>query len=255
VSIYLGQHLRLSQKQAAIKILYAPHLSQEEVEAFRREADTIAALSHPHIVTIHDFDVEQGMPFLVMDYYPDGTLRQRHSKGIPLAVPIVVSYVQQVAQALQYAHDHRVIHRDVKSANMLISKRGEVVLSDFGVAAVAQGTKSIPTQPLAGTAPYIAPEQIEERPRRESDQYALAIVVYEWLTGLLPFTATASEIMIKHLSADPPLHCHQIPNMRPAIEQAIRKALAAMRISCAISAKPTSRLRHWVSAKCLRGRI
>jgi len=224
-SVYLGQHIRLQQKQAAIKLLHA-HLSPEDIEAFRQEADTIAALSHPNIVNILDFDIEQGVPFLVMDYYPDGTLRKRHPKGERIALSIVVSYIQQVAEALQHAHDQRVIHRDVKPANMLIDRQGKIVLSDFGIAAIAHSTTSQIMQNFAGTAPYMAPEQIKQRPRRESDQYALAIVIYEWLAGELPFIGTPEEIAIKHLTIEPPSLNQKLPDLPPLLEQVIFKALA-----------------------------
>jgi eukaryotic-like serine/threonine-protein kinase len=117
-------------------------LSEKEIEAFQREAEVIATLDHLHIVRIYDFDVQQGIPFLVMDYLPNGTLRQQYPKGERVLLPRVISYVKQVAEALQHAHDLRLIHRDVKPENMLLGRRNEVVLSDFGIAAIAHGTSS-----------------------------------------------------------------------------------------------------------------
>jgi len=147
--VYLGYHLRL-QRQAAIKVLLAS-LSEQEVEPFEQEARVIAALDHPNIVRILDFDVQNGIPFLVMDYLPHGTLRQRCAQGECVPLPTVVSQVKQVAEALQYAHDQRLIHRDVKPENMLIGRRGEVVLSDFGIAAIAHSTSSMTAQASVGT--------------------------------------------------------------------------------------------------------
>src|SRR5260221_2047874 len=158
-SVYLGQHLRLQQKFAAIKILHA-RVSEQDIDAFQQEANTIATLQHPHIVNVLDFDVQQGIPFLVMEYYPGGSLRQRHPRGERVPLPTVISYVKQVAEALQYAHAQRLIHRDVKAANMLIGPKREIVLSDFGIATIAHSTSSIGTHNFAGTAPYMAPEQI-----------------------------------------------------------------------------------------------
>jgi serine/threonine protein kinase len=184
-SVYLGQHRLLEQQQAAIKILHASVITQPDIDAFRKEADTIAALKHLHIVRLLDFDIVHNTPFLVMDYYPAGSLRDRHPRGTPISLAQIIAYVHQVADALQYAHDHRVIHRDVKSANMLLNPHGDVVLSDFGIAAGAHSTSSLLTQDIAGTVYYMAPEQIQRQPRCESDQYALAVGVYEWLAGEL----------------------------------------------------------------------
>jgi serine/threonine protein kinase len=223
-SVYLGQHLRLQQRYAAIKILHTS-VSEQDIQAFQREANTIAALQHPHIVNVLDFDIQQGVPFLVMEYYPDGSLRNQHPRGERVLLPTVVSYVKQFAEALQHAHDHGLIHRDVKAANMLIGRRGEIVLSDFGIVAIAHSTSSIGTQDFAGTAPYMAPEQILQHPRRESDQYALAVVVYEWLCGELPFIGTPQEIALKHLTAEPPSLCEIRPDLSPLLEQVVFKAL------------------------------
>src|SRR5436305_6174901 len=134
--VYLGQHVRLNQ-QAAIKVLHA-HLSGIETEHFQQEAETIATLVHPGIVRVFDYDVQEGVPFLVMDYAPNGTLRRRYPTGSRLPLATIVLYVKQVALALQYAHDHQVIHRDVKPENMLLDRRNTVLLSDFGIALLAQ---------------------------------------------------------------------------------------------------------------------
>src|SRR5712692_505379 len=101
--VYLGQHVRLDL-QAAIKVLHT-HLTEQEAAHFQQEAETIAKLTHPSIVRIFDFDVQEGVPFLVMDYAPNGSLRQRHPKGSTLPLPQIVSYVKQGAAALQYAHE------------------------------------------------------------------------------------------------------------------------------------------------------
>ncbi len=110
--VYLGEHLRLNMF-AAIKILHT-HLSEKGAGDFQREAQVIAELVHPHIVRVLDFDVKEGIPFLVLDYAPNGSLRQRHPHGTRLALNQVVHSVKHVASALQYAHDRKIIHRDVK---------------------------------------------------------------------------------------------------------------------------------------------
>jgi eukaryotic-like serine/threonine-protein kinase len=222
--VYLGYHLRL-RRQAAIKVLHA-YLSEKEIDAFQQEAQIIAGLEHPYIVRVLDFDVQNGVPFLVMDYLPNGTLRLRHDRGEQVPLPTVVSYVKQVAEALHYAHERRLIHRDVKPGNMLIGRRNEVVLSDFGIAAIAHSTSSMTAQASAGTIPYMAPEQIQEHPRAASDQYALGIVVYEWLSGELPFNGSFTEIFAKHLMTPPPPLRHKVPVLSAEVEQVVLTALA-----------------------------
>src|SRR6266849_8757999 len=131
-SVYLVEHLYL-KSQAALKVRHTV-LTEEEQTVFLQEAQTLVLLTHPHIVRVLDFAVEDGTPFLVMEYAPQGTLRQRHLKDTRLPPETIVHYVQQVASALQFAHDQRLIHRDVKPENMLLSSRDEVLLSDFGLA-------------------------------------------------------------------------------------------------------------------------
>src|SRR5947199_931141 len=168
--VYLGQHVRLNQ-QAAIKVLHA-HLTAQEAEHFQQEAQTIASLVHPGIVRVFDYDVQDGVPFLVIDYAPNGTLRRLYTKGSLIPLPVIISLVKQVADALQYAHEQKFIHRDVKPENMLVGRREEVLLSDFGLAAWAHSTASLSTQGIVGTIAYMAPEQIQGHPRAASDQYA-----------------------------------------------------------------------------------
>ncbi len=222
--VYLGRHLRL-QRQASIKVLHT-YLSEREIKDFQREAQIIAALDHPNIVRVLDFDVQRGVPFLVMDYLPNGTLRQRHERGQRLPLATVVSYVKSVADALQYAHNLRLIHRDVKPENMLIGRHNEVILSDFGIAAIAHNTSSMTAQSSVGTIPYMAPEQIQAQARAASDQYSLGIVVYEWLCGERPFEGSYTEIFAKHLMTPPPSLRQKIPKLPAEVEQVVLKALA-----------------------------
>ena len=222
--VYLGQHVRLTL-QAAIKVLHT-HLTDQEAEHFYQEAETIAKLMHPTIVRILDYDVQDGVPFLVMDYAPGGSLRRRHPKGSTLPLPQIVSYVKQVAAALQYAHERKFIHRDVKPENMLMGRQEEVLLSDFGLAALAHSSASLSAQEAVGTLPYMAPEQIEGHPRAASDQYALGVVVYEWLCGVRPFEGSMSEVMVQHLSIAPPPLRERVPTISAEIEQVVLRVLA-----------------------------
>src|SRR5712691_3461715 len=160
--VYLGEHIYL-KTPAAIKLLQT-RLAQDDMQSFLTEARSIANLVHPNIVRVLEFGVEGETPFLVMDYAPNGTLRQRHPRGTPLPLAAILSYVKQVADALQYAHDEKFIHRDIKPENMLLGRRNEVLLSDFGIALIAQSSRYQHTYDVAGTVAYMAPEQIQGKP-------------------------------------------------------------------------------------------
>ena len=222
--VYLGEHIHLGT-YAAIKVLHT-QLASEDTEHFRTEARNLARLVHPNIVRVLEFGIEGKTPFLVMDYALDGTLRQLHPKGTILPITTIVSYVRQVADALQYAHDKKLIHRDIKPENMLLGQRGEVLLSDFGIALVAQSSRYQSTQEVAGTMAYMAPEQIQGKPRPASDQYSLGIVVYEWLCGERPFHGSFTEIVGQHLAVPPPPIRERVPAIPPDVEQVVTMALA-----------------------------
>ncbi|HKF36419.1 MAG TPA: protein kinase, partial [Ktedonobacteraceae bacterium] len=222
--VYLGEHIYL-HTQAAIKVLYG-QLANHDTAGFLTEARTIARLRHPHIVQVLDFGVEDTTPFLVMDYAPGGTLRKLHPKGTPLPLDAVVIYVRQVAEALQFAHQEQLIHRDVKPENMLLGHNDEVLLSDFGIAIMAQSSHQQEAQGTAGTVAYMAPEQLQGKPRPASDQYALGIVVFEWLCGDHPFHGTLAELYSQHLFVPPPPLREKVPAIPRAVEYVVLKALA-----------------------------
>src|SRR6266853_2934352 len=211
--VYLGQHLHLDTL-AAIKVLHSL-LNSDILEYFLNEARTIAHLRHPHIIQVLDFGVEDTTPFLVMEYAPGGNLRQRHPKGTLLPLDTVLTYVMQVAQALQYAHQEKLIHRDIKPENMLLGYDNELLLSDFGLAIIAPSSRQEQAEDSAGTMAYMSPEQLQGKPRPASDQYALGVVVYEWVCGNRPFRGSLAEIAAKHTSAPPPLLCERVPNLPP----------------------------------------
>ncbi|HEY7350726.1 MAG TPA: protein kinase [Ktedonobacterales bacterium] len=221
--VYLGEQIFLKTR-AAIKVVDSP-LEDQKIEQFRFEAGAIAHLDHPHIVRLMDFGVENTIPYLVMDYAPNGTLRQRHPQGMPIPLAVVVRYVQQVAAALDYAHQHRIIHRDIKPENLLLSRKNEVLLSDFGIAVVAHRTNSMTTQDEVGTISYIAPEQLRRKPRPASDQYALAVVVYEWLTGNVPFQGSLIEVAMQHMEVPPPPLHEPGSSISAEVERVVLKAL------------------------------
>ena len=222
--VYLGEHIYLNTL-AAIKVLNA-RLTADEITQFRNEARTIARLEHPHIVRVLDFDVEDRLPFLVMSYAPNGTLRQRHPKGTRLAAGEVLPYIKQVADALQYAHNDKLIHRDVKPENMLLDRNNQIMLSDFGLAMASYSSSQESPHDVSGTIAYMAPEQTRGKPRPASDQYALGIVAYEWLCGTRPFNGSYQEIAVQQVLNPPQaLHEHE-PTISPALETVVLKALA-----------------------------
>jgi WD40 repeat protein len=224
-NVYLGKHVRDSSL-AAVKILRARLVESQELKEFINEARTIR-LVHPHIVRLLDFGIgANDIPYLVMEYAPNGTLRHRHPRYKRVPLTTVKGYVSDIASALQYAHDQHLIHRDVKPENMLIGPQQEIWLSDFGLVAIAQSTHSFDEQRGAsGTLPYMAPEQIQGRPRPASDQYALGIVIYEWLSGQRPFGGTTAELITQHTAAPPPLLRARVPNLPGEVEQVIFTAL------------------------------
>lgn len=221
--VYLAEHVYL-KTQAAIKVLQT-RVVNKDLEDFLSEARTIAGLAHPHIVRIIDFGVEDGTPFLVMEYAAHGTLRDRHPKGTTLATAQIVFYVNQAAMALQYAHDKKLIHRDIKPENMLLGSNDEMLLSDFGIALAAQSSRFQSTKEIIGTAVYMAPEQFQGKPRPASDQYALGIVVYEWLCGDRPFHGSFTELYSQHMFVPPPPLREKIPTIHPDVEQVVLTAL------------------------------
>jgi serine/threonine protein kinase len=222
--VYVGEHIHL-KTPCAVKVLHTL-LSGENIEKFRNEARLVAHLEHPNILKVRDFDLENGVPFLVMDYAPNGSLRQRHPSSQRLPLSTLVSYVQQIADALQYAHDQRVIHRDIKPENLLLGRRNDILLSDFGIAVVAETTSQQHSQTLAGTPAYSAPEQLLGKPQVASDQYALGVVIYEWLCGELPFQGKPIEVAYQHAQAPVPPLSSKVPNLPTAVEQVVLKALA-----------------------------
>lgn len=224
-SVYLGEHRQYGTR-AAIKILHAV-LEDDEAEKFLAQAQITAHLDHPHVVRLLDYGIENAIPYLAMQYVPNGSLRQLHPRGSQLPITTVVVYVKQVAAALQYIHDQGLIHCDVKPHNMLLNSRHEVMLSDFGIAVISQrgGYRRESVSDFEGTILYAAPEQIRSRPRVASDQYALGVVVYEWLTGTWPFRGSIDEIASQHVLNTPPPLREKVPAITPAVEQVVLRAL------------------------------
>src|SRR5215472_15364729 len=127
---------------------------------------------------------------------------------------------------MKHAHEEGIVHRDIKPENMLVGEQQQLLLADFGIASIAYTTPSLVVQDQAGTIPYMAPEQLQGRPRPASDQYALGIVVYEWICGTRPFHGTFAEIYSQHLSATPPSLRKRVPTLPSVVENVVMTALA-----------------------------
>jgi serine/threonine-protein kinase len=211
--VYLAQHPRLPRRDA-LKVLSAAVCSESEYrQRFNREADIAATLWHPHIVEVHDRGDVEGQLWISMDYV-EGTdagrlLAERYPDGMP--PDEVVRIVAAVADALDYAHEKGLLHRDVKPANILMANPGtaaeRIMLADFGIARwVGEPSSLTGTNITVGTVAYAAPEQLKgEDIDGRADQYALAATAFQLLTGTPPFQHSNPAVVIsKHLTADPP---------------------------------------------------
>jgi serine/threonine protein kinase len=223
--VYLGQHVQIDTQQAAIKVLY---LTGVDPHKFRQEAQTITSLKHPNIIRLFDFS-DQQMPYLVMDYAPNGSLGTRHAAGEKVPLVTVVRYVTQIANALQYAHGMHIIHRDIKPDNVLLGSHSELLLSDFGIAVLSKTGRATVNAPggMAGTPYYMAPEMFRGKPDKASDQYALAVMVYQWLSGTLPFSeGDFIQLGYQHAHESVPPLCERAPLVSGEAEAVVMKALA-----------------------------
>jgi eukaryotic-like serine/threonine-protein kinase len=222
--VYLGEHLYLNTP-VAIKVLRTKQDSFILAD-FLSEARHISHLVHPHIIRVFDFGLEEDAPFLVMDYAPSGNLRQLYPPGTVVPLSTIVSYVMALASALQCAHDQHLVHRDLKPENVLLGPKHEVLLSDFGLALLTSDREPLQVKERFGTMSYMAPELILGQPLPASDQYALAVMVYQLLCGHLPFRGLTAHISNQHLYAPPPPLCEKHAGIPRAVEQIVFKALS-----------------------------
>jgi serine/threonine protein kinase len=204
--VYRAYHPQLD-RYVAIKVLHSDLVEDAGfLSRFRREAQALAALRHPHIVQVYDFDVQDGIYYMVMELLEGDTLKTRlhdyRSRGAKMPLGEVARIVLDVLDGLAYAHSVGVVHRDIKPANILLTREGEAVLADFGIAHILGSTRHTASGALMGTLSYIAPEQgLEGQSDERSDLYSLGIVFYEMLTEHTPFDAdTPLAILMKHLN-------------------------------------------------------
>ncbi|MEP7136456.1 MAG: serine/threonine-protein kinase [Chloroflexota bacterium] len=218
-------------RNVAVKVLPGQlATSKEFTERFQQEARIIARLEHAHILPVFDYGESEGISYFVMRYLEAGTLKEKMEANRPLPLPEIDRLFSQLADALSYAHSQGVIHRDLKPANALIDSRGNLFLTDFGIAKILESASPRLTQTdaIMGTPAYISPEQAQaQKVDQRSDIYSLGIILYEMVTGQVPYTAdTPLAVILKHVSNPLPLPSSIKPDIPEAIEQVILKALA-----------------------------
>lgn len=230
--VYRAYHPQLD-RYIAIKVLRSDLVEDEEfLTRFRREAQAVAALRHANIVQVYDFDVEDSLSYMVMELLGGDTLKARLSdyrlRGGRMPLGDAVRILLDVLDGLAYAHSEGMIHRDVKPANILLTRRGQAVVSDFGIAQIVGSTHHTATGALMGTLSYMAPEQgLEGQSDARSDIYSLGIVLYEMLTQRTPYDAdTPLAVLMKHLKGPLPLPRQVDPTVPEPFERVVLKALA-----------------------------
>ncbi len=215
-------------RYVAVKVLPAYHARDPIfLKRFQQEARSVAKLQHANIVPIHEFGEQDGITFIVMEYVDGGTLKDRLKR--PISVAEAVDFMIQAAEGLGCAHGHGIVHRDVKPANMLVRKDGHLLLSDFGIAKILEGTSNLTRAGTGiGTPQYMSPEQgTGQAVDRRSDIYSLGIVLFHALTGKVPFNADSPiSITVKHLNEPLPVEKLREAGVPLPIEQVVIKMTA-----------------------------
>src|SRR6478672_2334264 len=220
-------------RYVAIKVLH-PFLLEEDGsrERFQREARSVAALRHPNIVQVFDFDTEGDDYFMVMEYVDGPNLKavmhEQAAAGTRLSLDRIDEIITAIGGALAYAHRQGMIHRDVKPHNILFTSAGQPLLTDFGIAKIVSGGSQSLSGALSGTPAYMSPEQGRGAPLdARTDIYSLGVVLYEMVTGRVPFDAdTPFAVVIKHINDPLPLPHTVVPDVPPALARVILKAMA-----------------------------
>jgi eukaryotic-like serine/threonine-protein kinase len=226
-NVYLAEDEDLGRR-VAIKILNDRYASDESFnERFRREAKSAAGLSHPNIVSIYDRGETDGRPYIAMEVIEGRSLKELIVSRGPLPIAVAVDYAKQILQAVRFAHRHGIIHRDIKPHNILLGNENRVKVTDFGIAR-AGASQMTEVGSIMGTAQYLSPEQARGAPvTAASDLYSLGIVLFELLTGQVPFNGdSAIEIAMKHLNEAPKPPSSLRPEISPELDQVVLRALA-----------------------------
>lgn len=226
-TVYLARQ-RTIQRDVAVKVLPRNFTHDTTfIERFNREVEVIAQLQHPHILPVYDFGEYDDMPYIVMAYISGGTVADRIAQDL-MPHGDVLRITRQMADALDFAHSRGIIHRDIKPGNVLLDTNGNVYLADFGLAKVTEAASDITAGNMVGTPAYMSPEQIG--PGSETsllDVYAMGVLVFEMLTGEVPFSSTSpSKIMMAHLTQPIP-SIHEFNSDLPeAVQEVIDRVLA-----------------------------
>jgi serine/threonine-protein kinase len=226
-NVYLAEDQELGRR-VAIKMLDDRHAQDEQfVERFRREAKNAAGLSHPNIVSIYDRGEAEGTYYIAMEYLDGRTLKELLVSRGPTPVAVAIDYARQILAALGFAHRNGVVHRDIKPHNVSVASDGRLKVMDFGIAR-AGTSQMTETGSIIGTAQYLSPEQAKGAPvGPASDIYSVGIVLYEMLTGSVPFTGdTPLEIAMKHLSTTPEPPSERRPEVQHELDSIVLRALA-----------------------------
>jgi putative two-component system response regulator len=225
-TVFRAHHIGLD-RYVAIKVL-PEFFAEEEVyrERFQHEARSIGRLKHPNILEVFDFGQEDGVTYIVMELVEGGTLEDR--LGAPMELEDVVRILEPLAGALDYAHAHGILHRDIKPTNVLMHTDGSPVLADFGLARMAGSRRLTATGMVMGTPEYMSPEQAADEPiGPASDRYALAVVAYQMLTGRVPFDAeTPAAVLLSHVTRPMPAPNELRGELSAHLEDVLRRALA-----------------------------
>jgi serine/threonine protein kinase len=225
--VYQGEHLYLGMP-AAIKVFRAPAPGGSRT-VFSAGVRAVAQMIHPNIVRVLGGSIARGHAYLVMDYAPNGNLRDRCPAGLRLTPKQILPYLQKCASALDFIHNHTrvykhlpLVHCDVKPENILFGPGDALWLSDFDLAVNVKRLEKIVSQDTDGDVTYMAPEHLQAQPQPACDQYALATVVYELLSGHPPFQGTALEVIGQKMSKPAPRLVYGAPS---AVETVVIKAL------------------------------
>ncbi len=227
-NVYLAYDTILD-RDVAVKVLRGDLANDEKfVRRFQREALNASSLSHPNIVEVYDVGDDNGQYFIVMEYIEGKNLKDLLKKRGKLTVPEVVDIMSQIADGLSVAHDSYIIHRDIKPQNIMILENGLVKITDFGIAMAMNATQLTQTNSVMGSVHYLPPEQASGKGSTlKSDIYSMGILMYELLTGVLPYRGeNAVEIALKHLKEPLPSIREELPDLPQAVENIILKSAA-----------------------------
>jgi len=223
-------HDRLLDRKVALKILHQQYSGDDDyVERFKREARSVAALSHPNVVTVIDRGEHEDRQFIVFEYVEGENLKRLIERRGPAPVPNALELAIQIARGLAFAHQQGLIHRDVKPQNVLLNGDGRAKVTDFGIARSLNVQRGMTqTGTVLGTSDYIAPEQAQgQRVDEHTDVYSLGVVVYELLTGEVPFPGeNFVAVAMRHINEEPPSVREKRPDVPVRVDEAVRRAMA-----------------------------